>query len=52
MLITASVQEIMFTLQSLPQRCVDTGGGRETRPESEESEETRDTRVRFVITLT
>ena len=51
MLITASVQEIMFTLQSQPQRCV-TGGGRETRPESEESEESRDTLVRFVITLT
>ena len=52
MLITASVQEIMFTLQSQRQRCVDTGGGRETRPESEESEETRESRVRFVITLT
>ena len=51
MLITASVQEIMFTLQSQPQRCV-TGGGRETRRESEESEETRDNQVRFVITLT
>ena len=52
MLITASVHEIMFTLQSQPQRCVDTGGGRETRPESEESEETRESKVRFVITLT
>ena len=51
MLITASVQEIMFTLQTQLERCV-TGGGRETRRESGESEETRDTRVRFVITLT
>ena len=52
MLITASVQEIMFTLQSQRERCVDTGGGRETRPESDESGETRGTLVRFVITLT
>ena len=51
MLITASVQEIIVTLQSQRERC-DTGGGRETRRESEESEESRGTRVRFVITLT
>ena len=51
MLITASVQEIMFTLQTQPERCV-TGGGRETRRESEESEESRGPKVRFVITLT
>ena len=51
MLITASVQEIMFTLQTQLERCV-TGGGRETRPESGETRETRVALVRFVITLT